>query len=160
MGSLLPGRPCTVETTLPAPAQQGAGAPRQQLGSFSLRRGHFPSFKRESSYSECEPSKTKHRRWPREQETSAGAAAARQRLGLSLAFRDSPSKAGGAPSPGSRSPLWAAVPRAPLLRAPTTKVPGDRHSALPGRPGRHRGTLGRQPPVPAGGDSARVCVRV
>ena len=139
--------------------------PRRQLGSFSLRRGHFPSFKREKSWSECETSKTKHGRWQGEPEASAGATAATQHPGLSLPFRDASSKAVAPLHPGAGAPPGprvsvAAVPRAPLLCALATKVPADRHSALPGRPGRHKGPYGHQPPVPADGDSSRQCVRV
>ena len=110
-----------LETTLPASwAARGARPPRRQLGSFSLRRGHFPSFKREKSWSECETSKTKHGRWQGEQEASAGATAAVQHPGLSLPFRDASSKAVGPSSPGSRSPTWAPGQRGSCPPSPTS----------------------------------------
>lgn len=65
-------------------------------------------------------------------------------FGMLPARLSAPLHPGAGAPPGPRVSV-AAVPRAPLLCAPATKVPADRHSALPGRPGRHKGTL--RPPA-------------
>lgn len=130
--------------------------PGQQLGSFSHRRGHFPSSKREESYSECQTSKTKHGHWKRAGNVYGGhhhhaAPGLFSPLpgffqqGCRPLFTGEPEPRLGASSVAGPRVSVAAVPQAPLLRAPATKVPGDRHAALPGRPGRHRRTL--RPPA-------------
>lgn len=153
MGSA-PARPPLHGGDHPAGAcTAGAGAHASSWGPLSPQR-HFPSFKRESSYSECEPSKTKHRRWPREQETLRGRAA-RQRCFLADFSVLAAPFTGGAGAPGPRVP----EPRLRALRPPRCLVT-DTQPCLEGQAG--TGGTPRPPAsCPGGqGDSARVCVRV